>query len=68
MFVAVVAPPPQLKVAPVAVYDAFNASDKLEHVNTAGVATLALGAVMFWVTVFDVVAVQPLPGSVTVTL
>ena len=38
------------------------------QVKTMGAATLALGAVMFCVTVADAVLVQPLTGFVTVTV
>ena len=47
MRVAVVIPPPQLNVAPVVVDDAVKVSDGDAHVIGAGVAILALGAVMF---------------------
>ena len=39
-----------------------------EQVSVAGGAMLTFGVVMFCVTVVDVVAVQLLTGSVTVTL
>ena len=68
VLVAVVTPPPQLKVAPPVVDDALNISLRVVQFNTVGAATLALGAVRFWLTVVDAVLVQPLPGSVTVTV
>ena len=68
VWLAVVTPPPQLNVAPVVVDDAARTSVVAVHVNTDGGAMLALGAVMFWVTVVVAKAVQPLVGSVTVTL
>ena len=37
------------------------------QVSVAGAAMLAFGVVIFWVTVDDVVVVQPFTGSVTVT-
>jgi hypothetical protein len=39
-----------------------------EQVNVAGTAMLALGGVMFCVTVCVAVAVHPFAGSVTVTV
>ncbi len=47
VFVAVVIPPPQLKVAPPVVEEAVNVSPVFVQVKTDGAATLALGAVMF---------------------
>ena len=66
--VAVVTPLPQLKVAPPVVEEAVNVSLVVEHVRTVGAATLALGAVIFCVTVTDAVFVQPFAGLVTVTV
>ena len=48
--------------------DAVKVSLNVVHVNTVGVAMLALGVVMFCVTMAEAVPVQPLPGSVTVTV
>ena len=67
VLVAVVAPPPQLKVAPVVVEVAVSVSLVLVHVKTVGGLIPALGAVMFWVTVTAAEVVQLLEGSVTVT-
>ena len=67
LLVAVVTPPPQLNVAPVVVEDAVKVSLGDVQVIGAGAAMLALGAIMFCVTVVDAVFVQPLAGSVTVT-
>ena len=61
-------PPPQLKVAPPVGEDAVNAWLTIVQVRTTGAATLALGAVMFCVTVADAVLVHPLTGFVTVTV
>ena len=68
VFVVVVTPPPQLKVAPPVVDEAVKASLVVAQVRTDGAAMLALGTVMFCVTVEEAVAVQPLPGLVTVTV
>ena len=38
-----------------------------EQLRVPGAAMLALGAVVFWVTVVEAETVQPLPGSVAVT-
>ena len=65
---AVMMPPPQLKVAPPVVDDAVNVSETMLHVKTDGDDTLALGEVVFWVTVTDAELVQPLAGLVTVTV
>ena len=67
-FVVVVTPPPQLKVAPPVVDEAVKFSEVNEHVKTEGAAILALGAVVFCVTVALAVLVHPLAGSVTVTV
>ena len=68
VFVAVVIPPPQLKVAPPVVEDAVSTSLVTVQFKTTGAATLAFGAVMFWVTVAEAVAVHPFAGFVTVTV
>ena len=68
MFAAVVTPPPQLKVAPPVVEEAVKVSLVVLQVKTAGALTLALGTVVFCVTVADAVLVQPLTGLVTVTV
>ena len=47
IFVVVVIPPPQLKVAPPVVEDAVNVSLVVEQVKTTGADTLALGAAIF---------------------
>ena len=47
MFVAVVTPPPQLKVAPPVVDDAVNVSAVVVQVSAIGAATLAFGTVIF---------------------
>ena len=47
VFVAVVIPPPQLKVAPPVVDDAVNVSLVLVQVRIAGAAMLALGMAVF---------------------
>ena len=47
VFVAVVIPPPQLKVAPPVVEDAVNTSLVTVQFKTTGAATLAFGAVIF---------------------
>ena len=68
VWLAVVIPPPQLNVAPLVVDDAAKTSLVAAQVKTVGGAMLALGAVIFCVTVADAVLVQPLPGLVTVTV
>ena len=68
VFVVVVLPPPQLKVAPPVVEDAVKFSFNVVQVKTTGAAMLAFGAVMFWGTVAEAVAVQPLAGLVIVTV
>ena len=68
MRVTVVIPPPQLNVAPAVVDEAVKVSVGDEQVIGEGVAILALGAAIFCVTVVDVVVVQPLDGSVAVTV
>ena len=68
MLAAVVMPAPQLNVAPPVVDDAVNVSLVTEQVKIVGAAILAFGVVIFWVTVAEVVFVQPLPGFVTVTV
>ena len=68
VFVDVVTPPPQLKVAPLVVELAVNVSLDVMHVNSVGTAILTLGVAMFWVTVAEAVLVQPLAGLVTVTV
>ena len=67
-FVAVVTPPPQLKVAPPVVDEAVKVSLVVLQVKTTGALTLALGDVVFWVTVVEAVLVQPFEGLVTVTV
>ena len=68
MLVVVVLPPPQLNVAPVVVDDTVRVTLVTEQVNVAGTAMLALGGVVFCVTVCVAVAVHPFAGSVTVTV
>ena len=68
VLVAVVIPPPQLKVAPPVVEEAVNTSLITVQFKTTGEATLALGGVMFWVTVAEAVDVHPFAGLVTVTV
>jgi len=68
VLLAVVIPAPQLKVAPPVVEVAVSVSVVLVQVKTVGGLMPELGAVMFWVTVTDAVLVQPLAGSVTVTV
>ena len=65
---AVLIPPPQLNVEPVALDDAVSTSLTFEQVSGVGVAMLATGAVMFCVTVTDAVLLHPLDGSVTETV
>ena len=48
--------------------DAVKVSVVVVQVRTVGGAMLALGGVIFCVTVAEAVAVQPLAGSVTVTV
>ena len=66
-FVAVVIPPPQLKVAPAVVDVAVKVSLVLVQVKTVGGLMPAFGAVMFCVTVTAAELVQLFEGSVTVT-
>ena len=66
--VAVVIPPPQLKVAPPVVEDAVNVSLTTAQVKIEGGAMAALGGVTVRITVIEAEAVQPLVGSVTVTV
>ena len=68
MLVAVVIAPAQLKVAPPVVEDAVNVSLIFVHVRAVGAAILALGTVVFCVTVADMVFMHPLAGFVTVTV
>ena len=68
VFVAVVIPPPQLKVAPPVVDEAVRVSLVVVQFKTTGAAMLALGAVIFCVTVAEAVAVHPFAGLVTVTI
>ena len=63
-----VTPPPQLNVAPPVVEEAVNVSLVVVQVKTVGAATLAFGTVVFCVTVAEAELVQPLDGSVTVTV
>ena len=65
---AVLMPAPQLNVAPGVVEVAVKVSLVFVQVKTVGAAIPALGGVMFWVTVAEAVAVQPLAGLVTVTV
>lgn len=65
---SVVTPPPQLNVAPAVVDEAVSVSEVEEQVSVVGAVIEALGEVMFWVTVVPAPAVQPLDGSVTVTV
>ena len=65
---AVVLPPPQLKVAPPVVDEAVRVSLVVVQFKTTGAAILALGAVIFWATVAEAVAVHPFAGFVTVTV
>ena len=62
-----VIPPPQLNAAPVVVEDAVKVSVGDAQVIGEGAAILALGAVIFCVTVVEAVFVQPLEASVAVT-
>ena len=68
LFVIVVTPPPQLNVAPLVVDAAVNVVDVTAQVNVAGVPILAFGGLTVCVTVTAAVVVQPLDGSVTVTV
>ena len=61
-------PPLQAYVAPAALEEAVSVTEVTAQVSVAGGAIVALGGVMFCVTVVDADAVQPLAGSVTVTL
>ena len=65
---AVVTPPPQLNVAPLAEDEAIKVSMVLTHVNMVGEVMLAEGVLMFCVTVVEAVPVHPLAGLVAVTL
>ena len=65
-FVAVVTPPPQLKVAPPVVDDAVNVTLAFVQVNDAGAAILALGGVFKVSVPLPVTAPQALPLYVTV--
>ena len=47
---------------------AVSVTDVVAQVNTGGVLIAMSGVTMFWVTVVDVVAVQPFVLSVTVML
>ena len=68
VLVAVVIPAPQLKPEPAALEEAVNTSLTLTQVRGVGAVILATGAVIFWVTVTEWVLLQPLAGSVTVTV
>ena len=68
VFVAVVMPEPQLNVAPPVVEDAVSVTLVTVHVKVAGAAMLAFGGVTIWFTDTDALVVQPLTGSVTVTV
>ena len=68
VFAAVVTPPPQLKVTPPVVEEAVKTWLVVVQVNTVGVVILRFGAAIFWVTVELALLVQPLAGSVTVTV
>ena len=61
-------PPPQLNVAPVVVDEADSVSLTLLQVKTVGVDIVTTGAVMFCITFTVAEPVQPLAGSVTVTV
>ena len=61
-------PPPQLNVAPTVVDDAVSVTLLVVQVSVAGVAILAFGVAIFWLTVVEVVLVHPFEGSVTDTL
>ena len=61
-------PPPQLNVAPPVVDEAVKVTLVVAQFKTAGAAMLAFGAVIFCVTVAEAELVQPLDGSVTVTV
>ena len=67
-FVAVVIPPPQLKVAPPVLDDAVKVSLVFVQVRIAGAAMLTFGAVIFCAMVTEEATEQPLAGLVTVTL
>jgi hypothetical protein len=67
VFVAEVFPPPQLKVAPAVVEDAFKVIAAVVQVKVAGGAILAFGTVMLRPTETEDEVVQPFDGSVTVT-
>ena len=66
--VAVVIPPPQLNVAPPVVDEAVNVAVVVLQVKIVGAAMLMFGVVIFCGTVAEAVLVQPLPGSVAVTV
>ena len=63
----VVTPPPQLNVAPTVDEDAVIVTLRTVQVSAAGGVILTFGVVIFCVTVVEVDAVHPFPGSVTVT-
>jgi hypothetical protein len=56
-----------MKLAPVVVEDAVTLTVVTEQVKVAGAAIERFGAVIFWFTDTQAVAVQPLAGSVIVT-
>ena len=64
----VVTPPPQLNVAPAVVEEAVNISLVFKQVKTVGGTIAAFGGVTDCVTFVETVLVQPLAGSVTVTV
>ena len=67
VLVAVVTPPPQLKMAPTVVDEAVSVSLNVVQVKVVGAAMLAFGTAVFCVTTALAVLVQPLAGFVTVT-
>jgi hypothetical protein len=67
-FVLPVPPPLQANVAPAVVDDAESVVLVTVQFNTAGVAILILGVVVFCETVVEAEAVQPLAGSVAETV
>ena len=67
-FVVPVPPPLHANVAPAVVDEAESVVLVTVQFNTAGVAILTLGEVVFCVTVVDAEAVQPFAGSVAETV
>ena len=68
VLVVVIIPPPQLKVALLVVDEAVSVWLVTAQVKTTGAAMLAFGGVTIWFTDTDALVVQPLTGSVTVTV